>query len=97
LLTVITLGIYGPLAFLRLYQYFITKTKGIADEGQTVRFGYDLQYGRDWLFIWGQLLLTIIPFGIYFPWAFCGITRLILRKSYVEIPDKPKSFDYVMK
>lgn len=87
LLTVITLGIYGPLTFLRLYQYFITKTRGIADEGKIVQFGYDLQCGRDWLFIWGQLLLMIISFGIYFPWAFCSIAGLILRKSYVEIPD----------
>jgi uncharacterized membrane protein YjgN (DUF898 family) len=82
-LTIITLGIYMPLASVRLYKYFTTRT--IAANGESKqRFGYDIDHLNDFLFIWGQMLLTIITIGIYYAWAYSKIGNRILSKTYLE-------------
>jgi len=81
-LSIITLGIYSPLGSLRLYKYFLEKTVG-RNEHLSKKFGYDLAAGDDFLFVWGQVLLSIITIGIYFPWAYCKISNYILSKTYV--------------
>ncbi|MEI6751537.1 MAG: DUF898 family protein [Paludibacter sp.] len=82
-LCVITLGIYSPVASLRLYKYFAERTVA-RKESIVKKFGYELAAGDDFLFIWGQILLCIITLGIYFPWAYCKISDYILCKTYVE-------------
>jgi uncharacterized membrane protein YjgN (DUF898 family) len=86
-LSIITLGIYYPYAILRLYQYFIDRTFAVS-ENRKKGFGYELEGGEDFLFLWGQLLLTAITLGIYFPWACCNITSRILCKTYTEKIDE---------
>jgi uncharacterized membrane protein YjgN (DUF898 family) len=82
LLTMITCGIYMPLAYLKIYKYFSERT--IAEkENSSLRFGYDLDSVNDFLFIWGQMLLSIITIGIYYPWAFSKIGKRVLSKTYV--------------
>jgi len=83
LLSVITLGIYLPLAYLKLYQYFMENTFAESDE-KSKTFGYDIEAGSDFLFMWGQLLLTIITLGFYFPWAYCKTADRIMSKTYSE-------------
>jgi uncharacterized membrane protein YjgN (DUF898 family) len=83
ILCVITIGIYSPLATLRLYKYFSVRTVAVSDE-KKYRFGFDEDQWNDFLFIWGQLLLTIITLGIYYPWAYCKIGARILGKTYLE-------------
>ena len=83
LLTAITLGIYYPLAMVRLYKYFADRTTATA-EGVRRSFGYDIEPLHDFLFIWGQVLLSIITLGIYYPWAYYKIGRRILSKTYLE-------------
>lgn len=58
-LSVITLGIYAPLAALQLYKYFTERiiARSILSHR---RFGYDIEPLDDFLFIWGQTLLAII-------------------------------------
>jgi len=82
LLSFITLGIFFPLAMLRLYTYFAPKTHAVSDEN-TLTFGYDIDPLNDFLFIWGQILLTIITLSIYYPWAFCKTRSRILSKTYL--------------
>jgi len=82
ILTLITVGIYMPLAMLRLYKHFSEKTI-VASQDRKLRFGYDIDQLNDFLFIWGQTLLTIITLGIYYPWAFCKIGNRILSKTYL--------------
>ena len=83
ILSIITIGIYGPLAMLRLYKYFTDRT--LADSGdRKLGFGYDIDQLNDFLFIWGQTLLTIITFGVYYPWAFCKIGNRLLSKTYIQ-------------
>ncbi|MDD2411690.1 MAG: DUF898 family protein [Bacteroidales bacterium] len=81
-LSIITLGIYWPMAVLRLYKYFTERT--IADSNERkLKFGFDMDPLNDFLFIWGQALLVIITLGIYYSWAFCKIGSRILGKTYL--------------
>lgn len=82
-LSIITFGIYLPLASLKLYKYFAERTIAKSEAGSK-KFGYDLEAGSDFLFIWGQLLLGMITVGIYYPWAFCKISDRVLSKMYSE-------------
>ena len=83
LFSMITLGIYTPLAVLKLYKYFAEHTIA-KSETHSKRFGCDIESGNDFLFLWGQLLLGIITLGIYYPWAFCKISERILGKTFSE-------------
>jgi uncharacterized membrane protein YjgN (DUF898 family) len=82
LLTIITIGIYMPLAMLRLYEYFAQRTI-VESDGSKRRFGYDIDKLNDFLFLWGQTLLIFITLGIYYPWAVCRIWKKILSKTYL--------------
>jgi len=82
-LSVITVGIYLPLACLKLFSYFSERTIASTESGSK-NFGYDIEPLDDFLFIWGQYLLTIITLGIYYPWAFCKIMDRVAGKTYVE-------------
>lgn len=84
-LSIITFGVYYPLALLNLYKYFAERTESINVEGKIIKFGYDIEPINDLLLIWGQILLTIITVGIYFPWAICKINSRILSKTFVEV------------
>lgn len=82
--TLITAGIYSPLAYLKLYRYFAAKTVAFVDFAPKLRFGYDSYLMGDFWYIWGQVLLTLITGFIYSPWAFCKVATRILSKTYVE-------------
>ena len=82
LLTIITCGIYLPMACLRLFKYFSERTFA-ENEDTTLQFGFEFEVKKDFLFIWGQLLLTIITLGIYYPWAFSNIGRRFLKQTYL--------------
>jgi uncharacterized membrane protein YjgN (DUF898 family) len=82
-LSVVTVGIYAPLAILRLYKYFADRTVAKSTTNKH-SFGYDIDQLNDFLFIWGQILLTIITLGIYHAWASCKVTTRILRKTYLH-------------
>jgi hypothetical protein len=72
-----------PMAILRLYKYFSEKTIATSPE-RKLKFGYAIDQLNDFLFIWGQTLLTIITLGIYYPWAFCKIGKRVLSKTYLR-------------
>lgn len=82
LLMFVTLGIYAPLGYMRLYRYFAERTIAEGD-GKSLRFGYELDVKGDFLFMWGQILLSIITLGIYYPWAITKIGKRVLSKTYV--------------
>lgn len=81
-LGLITLGIYIPLAYLKLYRYFVERTVAVK-EGSTLSFGYELDISRDFFYVWGQVLLMIITAGIYYPWAIAKIGKRVLSKTFV--------------
>ena len=82
ILSIVTVGIFAPLAMVRLYEYFADKTYAISGDAK-LKFGYEIDQLNDFLFIWGQMLLTIITLSIYYPWAYCKIRKRILSKTYL--------------
>jgi len=83
-LAIITAGFYFPMAFIRLYRYFAEHTKSNVVDGRQITLGYDGDQVTDFLFIWKQILLTVITLGIYYPWAFCLISTRVLNQTFVK-------------
>jgi len=83
LFSVITLGLYFPLAMIRLYRYFAGKTIAASGESKR-RFGFDCDPFNDYIYILAQIFLTIITLSIYYPWACCNIYKRLLSKTYLE-------------
>lgn len=82
-LSIITIGIYSPAAGIKIYKYFADRT--VAQSAETKRsFGFEANNWSDFLYIWGQTLLTIITIGIYAPWCICNVNKRILSRTYLE-------------
>lgn len=79
-LTLITCGLYFPMAYLKLYKYFVEHTVARSPE-ETRQFRVDSYSLDDFFFIWGQLLLTIITCLIYTPWAMNKIWSLYIGRT----------------
>ncbi|GAB1481286.1 hypothetical protein MASR2M78_01010 [Treponema sp.] len=75
LLTLITLGIYAPWAYAKIYKYFATKT---SLDGKP--FDFTGTGGEMFSLFLVQFLLTMITFGIYGAWAFAKIVKYMLSK-----------------
>lgn len=87
-LSIITFYIYAPLAMIHLYKYFTNRTVGENSEGALLQLGYDANQGKDFLYIWGQILLSLITVGIFYPWALCHITKRFYTKTYIMTEDE---------
>ncbi len=84
-LAIITLGVYFPMMYLKVYKYFAERTIVAKDESYRT-LGYDLEAGEDFVFIWRQALLCIVTLGLYVPWAFSKIGKRILSKTFLSEP-----------
>lgn len=82
-LTIITLGIYFPMMFLRIYTHFAERTIVARDHSYRT-MGYDLEAGDDFVFIWMQTLICIGTLGMYVPWALSKVGKRILSKTYLS-------------
>ena len=69
LLAGITLGIYWPMALLRIWRYYVGRTV-IGDETVEMRFGFSTSLLTDFGRLFVQLLLTVVTCGIYLPWGY---------------------------
>jgi len=87
LLTVITLFIYYPTAYLRMYRYIaqrIVVKEGEGSEPLThATLEFDGPLGRGFLLMWGQGLLSLITAGIYYPWALARVGRWLASHTSV--------------
>ena len=82
-LGVLTLGFYFPMAFIRLFRFFSEHTKSNVVDSKQITMGYDGDQVTDFLYMWKQILLTIITLGIYFPWAFIRIAQRLLSQTFL--------------
>ena len=82
-LSFITLGIYMPLASVKLYKYFVDRTT-ITGDASKKTMGYDIEPTQDFLYLWGQILLSIVTAGVYFAWAYSNIGKRILCKTFIS-------------
>lgn len=86
-LTMVTLGFYGPMAMLRAYRYFISRTI-VGEENVEARFGFTLNTWRDYGYCLGQNLLTIVTLGVYTPWCYANVMRRLVSQTYAEDQEK---------
>ncbi len=84
LLSLVTAGIYGPAAFLRLYRYFVGRTVVERDGREIGRLGFDGSIARGFGLLWGQGLLSLVTAGIYLPWAYAKVGRWLLAATFHE-------------
>jgi uncharacterized membrane protein YjgN (DUF898 family) len=82
LLSIITISIYWPAAYKRLYRYFMERTIFERGDVQFAHMGFEGEKGFGLL--WGQVLLSIITIGIYAPWAYSKIGKWLIGATYVE-------------
>ena len=84
LLSAVTLGIYLPVAYIKVYRYFAEHTKIDTENGQVGTLGFQSRIGKGFALMWGQILLTIITVGIYAPWAMAKVGKWFLSNTYYE-------------
>ena len=83
LLSGITLCLYLPMATIRIWRYYATRTV-IGEDNIEKILGFSMTPKRDYFFILGQMLLTAITLGIYFPWGYARTMSRLIRQTYVE-------------
>ncbi len=88
-MVMITVGFYGPMYMLRIYRYFISRLV-LGDEIVEDKFGFTLNTWKDYFFVLGQALLTIITLGIYSAWAYARISTRLFTHTYVEVVEEQK-------
>lgn len=83
LLAVVTLGLYAPAMYIRIWRYTVSH---IVSGERTVesRLGMAPEIWKDYFYILGQFLLTIITAGIYGAWAVAGVMRRLVSRTYVQ-------------
>lgn len=79
--TAITLGIYWPAAFLRIYKYFAERTVLESGDAELGRLYFEGKLGKGFLLLWGQCLLSIVTLGIYLPWAIAKTNGWLIGQS----------------
>jgi uncharacterized membrane protein YjgN (DUF898 family) len=84
LLSVLTLGIYLPAAYIKIYRYIVGHSEIRTEQEREGVLGFGGQTGGGFGLIWGQMLLTIITAGIYAPWALSKVGKWFLSNTYVE-------------
>ncbi len=90
LLTVVTLFIYFPAAYIKIYRFISEGTEYYDSNGEKAgNFGFSGKTGKGFLLIWGQSLLSIITLGIYAPWAMVKVANWFVNNIYLEGIEKP--------
>jgi uncharacterized membrane protein YjgN (DUF898 family) len=84
LLTIITLGIYYPVALAKLYKYFMNQTAARKQGSLGYSFNVSFKYFDVWKTVWAQLLLTIITCGIYGAWAYCRVIKVFVDNTSIK-------------
>jgi len=84
LLSLITIGIYYPVACAKLYEYFVNRTVITQKDSRIFVFKAKFNYLEAWKVIWVQSLLTIITVGIYGAWAYCKIAALFVNNTSIS-------------
>jgi uncharacterized membrane protein YjgN (DUF898 family) len=87
ILSVITLGIYWPVAFAKLYEYFVNRTVLIKNDRTVYILNADLDYGKTWRVTWGQTLLILVTCGIYGAWAACRLAGIYINNTSITVAE----------
>jgi hypothetical protein len=84
LLSFLTLGIYLPAAYIKIYRYLVGHSEIRTGEKLEGKLGFRGQTGRGFGLLWAQTLLAAVTLGVYAPWAVAKVGRWFLSNTYVE-------------
>ena len=83
LLTLITLGIYGPWFMVKLIRFYAENSVAKADDGTRYQLRFDASGGDLFVTFLVGYLLTMITFGIYGPWFMCKLQDLFYSNTSI--------------
>ena len=75
LLTVVTLGIYGPWFVVSMIKFFVEKTEGETSDGQKVSMAFTGTGGGLFQNTFVGMILMTVTLGLYTPWFMCRNIR----------------------
>ena len=85
LLTLVTFGLYAPFFLVSLIQFFVDNTSGRTNDGKIVNLRFNGSGGQLFVNILVGYVLTIITFGIYFPWFYCSLIKWFTENTQADI------------
>lgn len=96
LLTILTVGIYGAWFTAKLIRFFTDNTTAVAADGTRFRLRFEATGGQLLTTVLLGYLLTIVTMGIYGPWFYCKLQKLIASRTTILENEQPVgSFDFV--
>lgn len=82
-LTIITAGIYFPVALAKITRLLTRQTYISSNNTRVYRCDANYNYVNVWKTVWIQVILTIITCGIYGAWAYCNVARVYINSISV--------------
>ena len=87
LLTMITFGIYTPWFICKMHRYLSSKSSVGPTQKGVLKLQFVGEGGKLFVVYIVNVLLTMITFGIYGPWAACKLTKWFAEHSVAVAPD----------
>lgn len=92
-LVILTLGIYTPAFILSVWQFLVERISIERDDKPVVRLEFVYERGTAFRYLWSQILLSLVTFGVYLPWAYANCLRFFIEQTFYDdvqrvLPDK---------
>ncbi len=95
LLTIVTIGFYGPWFLVNLTRFFTANTHAIASDGTRYGARFEATGGELLVALLVGYVLCLVTLGIYTPWFLCNFQRLFLGKlAILEDGNTAGSFSF---
>jgi uncharacterized membrane protein YjgN (DUF898 family) len=95
LLTGITLGIYAPWFYCKLFKFFADNMSAVAPDGTRYRMNFEGTGGELFVTFLVGALLSTITIGIYYPWFLCKVWKFFYSHTTLLENEQPVGgFDF---
>lgn len=92
LLILLTLGIYFPAAYVRVWRYIASNSElKNSVTGEVNPLGFAGETTKGFFFIWGQTLLLLITAGLYIPWFYARLFSWFINQTYIDGRPEPEA------
>jgi uncharacterized membrane protein YjgN (DUF898 family) len=89
LLTGITLGIYAPWFYCKLFKFFSDNTSAVAPDGTRYRLNFEGTGGELFVTFLIGMLLSMITLYIYMPWFMCKVWKFFFSHTSILENEQP--------
>jgi len=88
ILLLITFGFYVGVYLISIYEYFVSRIVEKENDVITGHFMFKKPLNQGAGFIFIQVLVTVLTFGIYAPWAYVEYAKFFINNTYLETKDE---------